>query len=439
MPMDRSQTIFALASAPGKAGVAIVRVSGAKAGLSINLLTGKKDIVPRQARFLSLYDTGGVLIDRALVLFFQAPKSFTGEDVAEFHLHGGRAVVDALCSVLTGDLGLRPAEPGEFTRRAVENGKLDLTQAEAIADLVDAETEAQRRQAVRQYEGVFGQKIEEWRDVLVRALALAEVDIDFSDEEVPEDSVGGGRILCAEVREAISAQLADRRRGELIREGLQVAVIGPPNAGKSSLVNALARRDVAIVSSIPGTTRDVIEVRLNLDGYAVVLADTAGLRDPTEEIEAEGVRRALQRAGEADMVVLLRDGVLGENPINLPESMVNKPYITVWNKSDLFWPVPQEGLRVSATTGEGIDAVVAAIAAKAKEMLGGSAAPLTRPRHRYCLEEALSALVRAQTAKEPELFAEDVRLALRALGRIVGKVDVEDVLDIVFRDFCIGK
>jgi tRNA modification GTPase len=337
--------------------------------------------------------------------------------------------------------GLRTADRGEFTRRAVENGKLDLTQAEAIADLVDAETEAQRRQALRQYDGALAMLTDGWRGELSKALAWAEAAIDFSDEELPSDVMEDARQAVSVVGAGIAAQLNDAHRGELVREGLFVAVVGAPNAGKSSLVNALAGRDVAIVAETAGTTRDVIEVRLNLSGYAVVLADTAGLRAAADQVEAEGVRRALARAEAADLVVLVRDGSSPDTTLEYQEKLDSNAVITVWNKADLPWPVGQQGLRLSLKTGEGLEAVVAAIAAAAREKLegGGEAPLLTRARHREALKEALAALARAETQEQPELFAEDLRLAVRAIGRITGRVDVEDLLDMIFRDFCIGK
>jgi tRNA modification GTPase len=434
-------TIFALASAPGRAGVALVRVSGPAAGFCVKALTRKQIPAPRKAVLRALKGGDGAAIDRALVLWFAAPSSFTGEDVAEFHLHGGRAIVEAVATELAAIPSVRPAEPGEFSRRAVENGKLDLTQAEAIADLVAAETEAQRRQALRQYDGALGALYEAWRSELLKALAWAEAAIDFSDEELPDTVLKDARALAQSVRSAMLAHLDDARRGELVRDGLFVAVIGPPNAGKSSLVNALAGRDVAIVSETAGTTRDVIEVRLDLGGYAVILADTAGLRQARSDVEAEGVRRALARAEAADLVLLLQDGSRHDSTVNLPENKVNEPYLPVWNKADLPWPQPRDGLRLSLKSGEGLDAVVAAIAAEACKRLEGTSEspPLTRVRHRQSVSQAVEALDRAGAAEEPELFAEDLRLAVRAIGRITGRVDVEELLDVVFRDFCVGK
>ena len=438
--MDRGDTIFALASAAGRAGVAVFRVSGPNAGACIKHLTGQEIPPSHRAVLRTLRGRQGA-IDEALVLWFEGPASLTGEDVAEFQVHGGRAIAEALSAELGALPGCRPAEPGEFTRRAVEHGKFDLTQAEAIADLVAAETEAQRRQALRQYDGALGVLYERWRAELIKALAWAEAVIDFSDEDLPNDVLAETRLSAERVRKAVEAHFNDARRGELVREGLFLTVIGPPNAGKSSLVNALAGRDVAIVSETAGTTRDVVEVRMDLGGYAVILADTAGLHAASEGVEAEGVRRALARAESADIILLLRDGSDANSSVVLPENMVNRPYLTVWNKADLPWPVPCEGLKLSLKTGEGLDAVIAAIAAAAKDRLevSGEAPMLTRPRHRHALGEAAAALQRAAEAGEPELFAEDLRLALRSLGRITGRVDVEELLDTIFRDFCIGK
>jgi tRNA modification GTPase len=437
--MRLTDTIYALSSAHGRAGVAVVRVSGPAAQAAVKALTGKDNIPSRAAVLLPLRGPGGEIIDRALTLWFAAPASYTGEDVAEFQLHGGRAILEAVFAALSAVSGVRPAEPGEFTRRAVENGRLDLTRAEAVADLIDAETEAQRRQAIRQYDGQLFALYENWRDRLTHSLAHIEACIDFSDEELPENALAEARGDVGNLLREIEAHLDDRHRGEIVREGLRVAVIGPPNAGKSSLVNALARREVAIVSPTPGTTRDIIEVRLNLGGYAVVLADTAGLREPGGEVEAEGVKRALNMAEEAGLVLLLQDGSGAVNPVNMSDNMVNKSLLEVWNKADLAWNAPHDGFRISAKTGEGLDRLVEAIADFAKNRLAGDDAAPTRPRHRHALLEAADSLRRAGKSEEIELIAEDVRLALRALGRITGAVDVEDVLDVIFRDFCIGK
>jgi tRNA modification GTPase len=434
------ETIFALASAPGRAGVAVVRVSGPLAGAVLASLAGPELPLPRVTVLKHIRSKDGAVLDQGLVLWFPGPASYTGEDCAEFHIHGGRAVLDGLFEAFA-DAGLRPAEAGEFTRRAVENGKLDLTRAEAIADLVAAETEVQRRQAVRQYEGGLEELYDGWRARLIRAAAWTEAAIDFSDEELPEDVMAKAQAAASEIAVEIQGHIRDSRRGELVRDGLFLTVIGPPNVGKSSLVNALVQRDVAIVSETAGTTRDVIEVHLNLGGYPVILADTAGLRLPADAIEAEGVRRALARAAQADMVLLLLDGSASEPLANVSRETLASATIVAWNKADLPWPTKREGLALSLKTGAGLSDLIAAIARKAKERMEGprDAVPLTRARHRYALEEALGALRRAISATQAELRAEDLRLALRSIGRITGRVDIEELLDVVFRDFCIGK
>ena len=433
-------TIYALSTAPGRAGVAVIRVSGPEAGHALTALTGKPPPPVRVATVARLRDAAGHQIDEGLIHYFASPGSFTGEDVAEFHVHGGRATVGAVLSTL-GALGLRPAEAGEFTRRAVENGKLDLTQAEAIADLVDAETDAQRRQALRQYDGALAALYEGWRADLIRAGAWAEAAIDFSDEELPTDTFTRVRAAISEILGQLRKHLNDSRRGEVLREGLHLAIIGPPNVGKSSLINALARRDVAIVAETAGTTRDVIEVRMDLGGYPVILADTAGVRAASEAIEAEGVRRALARAEAADLVLLLLDGSAPDPFAELPSN--TRGDLVAFNKSDLPWPTQRDGILISLKTGEGLDAMIEALAAKVRERLEqpNEAPALTRARHRHALEDAARSLEQALGAQDgqPELMAEDLRLALRALGRITGRVDIEELLDVVFRDFCIGK
>jgi tRNA modification GTPase len=376
-------------------------------------------------------------IDRALVIWFPAPGSFTGEDVAEFHIHGGRAIRESLFRAFA-ELGLKPAGPGEFSRRAVEHGRLDLTRAEAIADLVEAETPAQLRQALRQYDGALAELYENWRTQLIGALGRAEAAIDFADDGVGEKEFSAARTEAEKIITAIECHMDDRRRGEVLREGFKIAIVGPPNAGKSSLINALAEREAAIVSETPGTTRDVIELRLNLEGYLVHVADTAGLRETGDSIEAEGVRRALAQAKSSDLVLLLRDGT-----IPYTEYLDITPDLLVWNKSDLPGFKNSGGLALSLKSGEGFRALVAALTSLVAERLEskGEAPALTRPRHRAALSEALESLRHSLTAPRdrPELFAEDLRLALRAIGRITGQVDVEELLGQVFRDFCIGK
>ncbi|HEY5237070.1 MAG TPA: tRNA uridine-5-carboxymethylaminomethyl(34) synthesis GTPase MnmE [Rhizomicrobium sp.] len=434
--MRDRDTIYALSSAAGRAGIAVLRVSGPQAGAALEALSGERPPLPRMASLRTFHNEDGE-IDRGLALWFPGPASFTGEDCAEFHVHGGRAVVEAMLAALAAQPGLRPADPGEFTRRAVENGKLDLTSAEALADLIDAETQSQRRQALRQYEGALYALYEDWRARLIRASAWAEASIDFSDEELPDGVLAETNTVLNKITKEVQNHLDDSSSGELVREGLHLTVIGLPNAGKSSLINALARRDVAIVSETPGTTRDVIEARLDLGGYLVTVADTAGLRASPDAIEQEGVRRALARAEAADLVLLLLDGSAPDTDLaDLPRAD-----LIVWNKADLPWPRPNEGLRLSLKTGEGLAALLETLTAKVRARLErhSDSPPLTRARHRHALEEALAALRRAIQADESELMAEDIRLALRALGRITGRVDIEDVLDVVFRDFCIGK
>jgi tRNA modification GTPase len=431
--LKAARTIFALASAGGRAGLAVVRLSGPGAGAALEALAGTRP-PPRRASLKWLSWQGAVL-DQALLLWFPGPGSFTGEDVAEFHIHGGRAVRDALFAAFL-ELGLSPATPGEFSRRAVENGRLDLTRAEAVADLTEAETPAQLRQALRQYEGGLADLYEGWRANLIRALARAEAAIDFSDDGVGETELTAARIAVLEITQQIQVHIDDSNRGEVLREGLRLAIVGPPNAGKSSLINALARRDVAIVSETPGTTRDVISVRLQLGGYPVHVADTAGLRDSADAIEAEGVRRARAEAAASHLTLLLLDGS-GDDEI--PGGI--SADLTVWNKSDLPHFKKRDGLCLSLKSGGGFSELLAALTALVEKRLEtkDESPALTRPRHRHALNEALASLRHAQDAKEPELFAEDLRLAVRAIGRITGKVDVEEILDSVFRDFCIGK
>lgn len=440
-------TIFALATAPGRAGVAVVRVSGPASGAALTALTGRPLPRPREATLAKLRDPKtGEALDDALVLHFTAPRSFTGEDVVELHLHGGRAVVAGVVEVLSSQPGLRVAEPGEFTRRAFENGKLDLTEAEAVADLVDAETAAQRRQALRQMDGALGTLYDGWRERLTRSLAHIEADIDFPDEDLPSGVSSTARPVLETLAREIDTHLDDKGRGERLREGLHIAIVGAPNAGKSSLLNALARREAAIVSARAGTTRDVIEVHLDLGGYPVVLADTAGLREAAaDEVEEEGIRRALDRAAKADVKIAVFDATTLPALDPATVALVDADTIVVLNKTDVADATPPviagvPAIAVSARTGVGLPPLEERLTAFSADRLAGGGVPaLTRARHRSALEECRDALRRALTAPLPELMAEDVRLASRALGRITGRVDVEDLLDVIFRDFCIGK
>lgn len=431
-------TIFALASAPGRAGIAVIRVSGTAVGEVLGRLGCALPPARKATRARFMHPGTHDLLDDGLVLWFPAPHSFTGEDVAELHIHGGRAVIEGVLDALSGIPGLRPAEAGEFTRRAFLHDKLDLTQAEALADLVDAETRAQAKQALRQMGGALKELYNDWRYRLVQALAHLETVIDFPDEDLPADVADK---IWGDVREletAITGHLDDAGRGERVREGLRIAIVGAPNAGKSSLLNVLARRDAAIVSEIPGTTRDVIDVHMDLGGYAVTLVDTAGLRESTDVIEREGIRRARAQAADADLRVAVFDGTQARDAAT--SALVDADSIEVINKSDLLAAPSPGALLISAKTGAGMDMLIAHLIERVRvKSDSGAVVPLTRARHRAALEECRAALARARLAPEPELAAEDLRLAARALGRLTGRVDVEELLDVVFRDFCIGK
>ena len=441
-------TIFALSSAPGRAGVAIVRVSGPEAGTVLNVMAPSRP-KPRMAAGRAIrHPTTGETLDRGIVIWFPAPKSFTGEDVAELQLHGGRAVVKAVLEALGHVPGSRLAEPGEFARRAFENGKIDLAEAEGLADLIDAETEAQRRQALRQASGELSGLYEGWRSALIDAIALTEAAIDFSDEaDVERTTFDQAREVVAALEPAVRRHLDDGHRGEIVREGFHVALIGPPNVGKSSLLNALARRDAAIVSEEAGTTRDVIEVRLDLDGLPIVLSDTAGIRETAARIEQEGIRRTLRTAEQADLIIWLMDA--HEPHAALPDEL--RDYadrtLSVLNKVDLLPggsppTLPDDMIAISATTGEGLANLTRRLAAIAAERIGSHDDwAITQVRHRRLIEataESLEAFLGGD-ARQIELRAEDLRRAADALGRITGRVDVEDVLDHVFKRFCIGK
>ena len=442
-------TIFALSSAQGRAGVAVIRVSGPNAGGAVDLMAAPRP-KPRFAAFRKLrHPITQEIIDEALVLFFAAPRTETGEDMAEFQVHGGRAVVGAMLSALAEVPGCRLAEAGEFARRSFENGKIDLTAAEGLADLVDAETEGQRRQALRQAGGALARLYDGWRLQIVSALALVEAGLDFSDEpDVGRDAIRDAGGVVRGLLSDIHDHLADGRRGEILRDGYQVVLAGPPNSGKSSLLNALARRDAAIVSPEAGTTRDVIEVRLDLEGLPVVVADTAGLHEATGSIEREGIRRTRERAAKADLVLWLVDGgsacavpSLTEPPHEFAPPGVD--VLRLFTKADLANPRPLgTDLVVSALTGEGIGVLASAIADCAKARIGMTEDPvLTTVRHRKQIETCRDALQSFMVGSlaEPELRAEDLRRAASALGRITGRVDIEDILDQIFGRFCIGK
>jgi tRNA modification GTPase len=445
-----TDTIFAPATAAGRAAVAVVRVSGPATLSVVEALTGKPP-KPRMAALRTLRH-GGVDLDEALVLRFEGPASYTGEDGAEFHVHGGRAVVEALLAALS-NLGLRLAEPGEFTRRAFENGKLDLAQAEGVADLIDAETEAQRKQALGQVGGALSQRYDRWRDLLIQSLAMLEAAVDFPDEDLPEEVAERARPGLRTLSAELDAALADVSRGRRVRDGFRIALVGAPNAGKSTLLNGLVERDAAIVTDTPGTTRDVIEVPLVLGGYKVLVADTAGLRETADAIEAEGVRRARAWAEEADLRLWVVDGFHVKHTVKLEEAVKPGDWL-VLNKADIadadalgraeaLWG--GEGLRIlrlSAKSEAGVSDLREALSDHVAEALSGAEFPAaTRLRHAERLKEAQGYLARAlsEVGLEVELAAEDVRLAARALEKITGRVDPEDVLGRVFSTFCIGK
>jgi tRNA modification GTPase len=518
-----NDTIYALSSGRVPAAIGVVRISGARAGAALRALTGKTP-APRQAALVRIRGRGGELIDQALALWFPAPHSETGEDVAELQLHGGRAVIAAVFAALSQIEGLRPAEAGEFTRRAFENGKLDLTEVEGLADLVMAETEGQRRQAFRQMTGVLGDRADSWRTRLIQALALVEARIDFSDEaDVPQDLLAPALRIAQTLADEIKSVLADGGRGERLREGLVVAIAGPPNAGKSTLLNRIARREAAIVSPHAGTTRDVIEVHLDMNGLPVTVLDTAGIRDTEDPVELEGVKRARERAAAADLILWVIDasdsaGLRGFDDARTPvggsespgsrvdtsglraepvrhaetkksvESEQERPLPPLWlvrNKIDLIQDVNirnesifqlygmneqqfqsnkelpnianinitrsydykfilnESMFDISATFGDGLDGLLKKLAQKAEQFLVGTEPALvSRERHRHALEDAEAALRRAlkpEVSTHEDLFAEELRAAAHALGRLTGRVDVEDLLEVIFRDFCIGK
>jgi tRNA modification GTPase len=444
MISDRD-TIFALSSGRPPAAIAVIRISGPKARFGLETMVGRVPS-PRQAALARVRDLSGEPIDSALVLWFPAPRSETGEDVVELQLHGGQAVIAAVLATLGRLDGFRLAEPGEFTRRAFENGQLDLTEVEGLADLIAAETEAQRRQAFAHLSGGLGRRAEEWRARLIQACAAVEARIDFSDEGDVSDDISSAFAQAREMREEIAAALNDDRRGERLRDGFVMAVAGPPNAGKSSLFNRLAQREAAIVTPIAGTTRDVIEVHLDLDGYPVTVLDTAGIRATDDPVEQEGVRRARARAAAADLVLWVID-------VTRPETSTrgdapNRTWV-VQNKIDCLDSQAQRSLAgdpdtfaISALTGAGMDSLIASL----KDFVRTDLAPqggilIARERHRIALQQTVEALDRALAGSPSrlEIIAEELRLAARALGRLTGRVDVEDILDIIFRDFCIGK
>ena len=448
----RDQTIFALSSGRAPSAIAVVRVSGAQAGTVLTMLAGKPP-APRQASRRLLRDPQGQPIDDAVVLWFPGPASATGEDVAEFHVHGGHAVLAALLAAISNIPNTRAAEPGEFTRRAFENGKLDLTEAEGLDDLIHADTDRQRRQALRQLQGLLGDRARDWRDRIIEASALIEAGIDFSDEgDVPAELRAPAIEAINALHDEIAKVLAAQGHSERLREGLVVAIAGEPNVGKSTLMNQLARREVAIVSPYAGTTRDVIEVQLDLDGYPVTVIDTAGIRETDDPVEREGVRRARARAEDADLVLWLVEGSRPADPEAIrslrKSGGSDRAAGSIWivrNKIDLGGVgagEPRGEFAISASRGDGIPELVEALVTFAADFFATSeGAVITRVRQRDLLVRASESLRRSLDLVEEgeELAAEELRAAAYALGRLLGRVDVEDVLGAIFQKFCIGK
>lgn len=436
-----TETIYALSSGPGKGGVAVIRVSGKQARTIMEQITDMKDPTPRYAYFKTLKNEGGVVLDHALALYFKAPHSFTGEDVVEFHVHGGRSVIEAVCEAISDFPQVRPAEPGEFSRRAVIYGKMDLTSAEGLMDLIDAQTEQQRRQALIQMEGQLGLLYESWRKTLVHDMAYLEAFIDFPEEDIPPEKLD---MIDDEIRELIvqiREHLSDNQRGQRLREGFQIAIIGKPNVGKSSLMNALSQKEVAIVSQSAGTTRDVVEAHLDVEGFPVVLADTAGLRTNAGEIETEGIKRAVRKAEEADLILHVQDATKYPQTEKLPAKLQHVPVKVIWNKNDLSKHKSKgNSFFVSAKTGAGIEKLWNEIKSFLREEFTPTTnGVITRERYRIALQDCLASLENALKVDNIELKAEDLRLAARAIGRIMGRIETEELLDVIFRDFCIGK
>ena len=446
--MTHTPTIYALASAAGKAGVAVFRISGPQARQALVSLGVDKPLAPRMATLVKLFEPAAphvptaTLIDEALALYFPAPHSFTGEDVVELHTHGSRAVITMLLEALRQCASLRLAEAGEFARRAFMNGKMDLAQAEGLGDLIDAETKTQQTQAIRQIRGELSKRIAELRNRVLLPLALLEAYIDFPDEEIPESVLLDATMQIDALIRELETLLDDGKIGEKIREGLDVVIFGPPNAGKSSLLNALAKRDAAIVSSEAGTTRDLIEVHMEIGGYAVTLVDTAGLRETIGEIEAEGIRRAQTRTAQADIKIFLCDAESLEEHLAEMAPLIDEKTLILVNKIDIKTPaqIPHGALQISIKSGSGMDQFVDELQKRIAARMEHIGTPLiTRARHRESWQRALTHLQRFNTHIPLELMCEELRIAATAIGRITGKIAVDDLLDVIFSRFCIGK
>lgn len=432
--MTNSDTIFALSTAPGVAGVAVVRLSGGASKSVLEALSGKANWQPNLMAHSRFYDFSGGLIDEGLAVYFAAPRSFTGEDVVELNIHGSRATVERLLEVLGDFPGLRLANRGEFSRRAFENGKMDLTEVEGLSDLINADTELQRQQSIRQMGGELSRVYDGWRREVIKLLAELEATIDFSDDEIPDDLDERAASKIRELKAKMEEHLAAGKRAKRLREGIAVAILGEPNVGKSSLFNAILGREQAIVSKIPGTTRDVIEAYIDIKGYPIILADTAGIRETLDEVETEGVRRAYERAENADLQIWLFDDVK-----KLPKGP-EKDKIYVLSKADLQQNMPNGVLAVSSQTGVGINELINKITELAGSLAGLSESPLmTRARHAELIKSAVLSLELASAETAIDLKSEQVRCAAKSLDELIGRVDVEEVLDVIFGEFCIGK
>ena len=444
--MSSGDTIFALSSGHGRAAIAVLRLSGSTCSRIVLDITGQAADLPRRAVLRVLRDPKtDEIIDQGLVIWFPAPASFTGEDMVEFHVHGGIAVTAALAETLIRFEGVRPAEPGEFSKRAYLNGKMGLVEVEGLADLVSAETALQRLQALDQLQGGLSARFLAWRHELVGILAMFEADIDFSDQDVPDTLPKHARTRLSLLAGAVAGFLASENRGEMVRQGVRVAIIGPPNVGKSSLLNILAKRDVAIVTDMPGTTRDVVEVRMDMDGALVIMLDTAGVRAPDGPVEREGIERAKRTAQAADLIVALSDVSAGCDNIVKELGPIRGTIFPVKNKIDLLGTAAQEaarqdGLAISVKTGLGIDILLSELSRAVHVLVPRSGiSAISRPRQRGALEESLKAMNRALVQPDMVLCIEDIRYATNALGRLVGLVSAEEVLDSIFAEFCIGK
>lgn len=429
------ETIYALASGAGKAGVAVIRISGKQSLSILQTLTGIHSPKARYAYF-SLLKHNDKVIDQALVLYFSAPNSFTGEDILELHIHGGQSIINSLFSILSSFQNCRPAEAGEFSRRAVINGKMDLTQAEGIMDLVDAQTEAQREQSLKQVQGELHDILDNWRHTLIKIEGYLEAFIDFPEEEIPQEKSLEINTKISHLIDEISSYLDDNYAAQRLRDGFKVVLYGVTNVGKSSLLNTLTKKEMAIVSSIAGTTRDVIEGHIDIAGFPIILSDTAGIRKTKGYLENKGIQRTLSKLQEADLILNIQD--VKNYPKKQPLPISHPCVLEVWNKSDLKNTVPDTNLKISTKTGKGIPELISKITSILKEKYT-STSLITRERYRIALKECTYHLSNSLNVEELELKSEDIRLAARSLGRITGIIETNDILDVIFKEFCIGK